>query len=117
MTLEEITDRVEHGGCPFTGRYYNCARCKFKPDKTECRGGSRMFHVHLCITQPLTHMRGGWEKLLQYFNRKDRNNAQEQIARLLQFGVESIPISEECDFSHFCFKHGCVGHAVASEAK
>lgn len=110
MTLEELLERVENGTCPFTGKAYNCARCKGHSMSDERWTGARTLHICLCITQPLTHRHEGWDNVLQYYPREDRNAIQEGFARLLQLGVENVPMSSECGFDHFCFKKGCIGH-------
>ena len=114
MSLEELIEQVKNGTCPFTGKPYDCARCEIKPKAHEEFHGSRKLHCGLCITHPLSYRMGGWDVPLEYFDPSDRREAMPQLARLLQFGVEQIPFGD-CDFDHYCFKHGCVGHPQESE--
>lgn len=111
MDIETILVKVKNGTCPFTNEPYNCARCEVKPELQRC---PRTMHFCLCITRPLHFGAQGWRDTLKCFDKQDRPAAKEILTKLLQLGVESIPIG--CDFDHFCFKHGCVGHPQESEA-
>ena len=110
MELHEIENAVKTGVCPFTQKAYDCGKCDHNPRNTTPHGPMSL-HFGLCITRPLHYGTKGWRDTLKYFERRDRDEAQKILSRLLQMGVEQIPVGS-CDLDHFCFKHGCVGHTT-----
>lgn len=110
MELHEIENAVKTGVCPFAQKTYDCGKCEHNPSKISPHGTMSM-HFGLCITRPLHYGEKGWRDTLKFFEPRERDEAQKVLSRLLQMGVELIPVGS-CDLDHFCFKHGCVGHTI-----
>lgn len=116
MNLEDILEAMKNGICPFTKKPYDCARCDFEQYKTDWfNHGVHTCHMALYIGRPLLDGARGWRDTLRYFEPQDRKGARTLIESLLKMSVEYVPIGN-CDFEHFCFRRGCNGHKIETEA-